>query len=67
MKATIKGYYKPTPVKMRKLGDALLAVAIAAETTQAIKGHSILMTVIALLGLAGKFLTNFFSDDAGSK
>ena len=57
-------YYKPTPNKWRKLGDTLLAVS----TT--ITGYSLYVdlkwvaaTALAL-GVVGKFLTDFFTDDS---
>lgn len=59
-------YYKPTPSKWRKLGDTLLGVS----TT--ITGYSLYVDLkwvagVALaLGVLGKFLTNFFTDDSTS-
>lgn len=56
----IKGYYKPTPKKMRQLGDAFLAIALYGE----VHSQTINPTVGAILiyvGIIGKFLTNFFS------
>lgn len=58
-----KDYYQPTPIKWRKIGDALLAVS------SFIAGYGILGEIqwIALTGLSigvlGKFLTNFFSHE----
>lgn len=55
-------YMKPTPKKWRKVGDSLLAVS------SFIAGYGIMGNVqwLALTGLitgvAGKFLTNFFSE-----
>ncbi len=62
MKDPVKEYYKPVPVKWRKLGDALLA------TSSTISGYAIVadMKWLALtslvFGAVGKFLTNFFSE-----
>lgn len=59
-------YYKPTPKKWRTLGDTLLGVS----TT--ITGYSLYVDLkwvaaVALgLGVLGKFLTNFFTDDSSS-
>ena len=56
-------YYKPTPKKWRQLGDTLLGVS----TT--ITGYSLYVdlkwvaAVALALGVVGKFLTNFFTDD----
>lgn len=62
MKDPIKEYYKPTPIKWRKLGDALLG------TSSFITGYAIVndlkwVALTALgLGAVGKFLTDFFSE-----
>lgn len=56
-------YFAPTPKKWRKLGDALLAVSMYAQTQQMFTGQSDWLTVLSMAGLAGKFLTNFFSED----
>lgn len=53
-------YYRPTPVKWRKIGDALLA-ASATITTFAIAEEVEWLAYVALFtGIAGKFLTNLF-------
>ena len=58
----MKGYWSPTPKKMRKLGDAFLALALYGE----VHSQTLDPTIGAWLtygGIAGKFLTNFFSED----
>lgn len=58
------GYYKPTPAKLRKLGDALLG-ASTMITGYAIANDTKWLALTALtVGVVGKFMTNFFSDDA---
>jgi hypothetical protein len=58
-----KKYYKPTPKKLRKLGDALLG-ASTTITGYAIYEEMKWLALTALgLGVLGKFMTNFFSDD----
>ena len=59
----IKNYWAPTPKKWRKIGDALLAIALYAQTQEALTGYSHAMQIISIVGLAGKFLTNFFAED----
>lgn len=69
----MKNYYEPTPKKWRKLGDSLLA----ASTLMSLGGvwqfenlreiftdGEIKIVIIApmVLGVIGKFLTNFFTD-----
>ena len=70
----MKHYWKPTPKKWRRLGDALLAVATIIAvggiwqydslkeifTTQELK---IMIVSSIVFGVVGKFLTNFFKSD----
>jgi hypothetical protein len=53
-------YSKPTPKKLRRLGDGLLLVSsIVTEETMIDKPA--LASVALICGVIGKFLTNFFS------
>ena len=70
----MKNYYKPTPKKWRKFGDALLASAAVVGggglmafdqlkevfTSQELK---VIIGATLVIGIAGKFLTNFFKED----
>ena len=57
-------YYKPTPAKWRKLGDALLGASTTITAYAIADEWSKYITLAALvLGVTGKFLTNFFSED----
>lgn len=59
----LKNYYKPTPTKWRKLGDALLGVSTII-TTFAVYENVHWVAIIALItGVIGKFLSNFFTKD----
>ena len=63
MKVGYKEYYKPTPDKLRKFGDALLAVS-SFITLYAIAEEYKWIALTGLgIGVAGKFLTNFFSEN----
>jgi len=75
---TLKNYYKPTPKKWRKLGDALLACAgivggggiLAYDQLKDLytpKELKIFIGAALVVGIAGKFLTNFFTDDIKEK
>ncbi len=58
----MKNYWAPTPKKWRKIGDAMLAMAMYGE----VHAQTINPTVGAAMvyvGLAGKFITNFFTED----
>ena len=64
MKFGPKYYWKPTNVKIRKIGDALLALSTAFMGYEILFANNpTLATIIMILGVAGKFLTNFFSED----
>lgn len=59
----LKNYYKPTPKKWRKLGDALLGVSTIITTYAVYENvHWVAMTAL-ITGVVGKFLTNFFTKD----
>jgi hypothetical protein len=74
MKELMKRYWTPTPKKWRRIGDSLLAVS----TVLAIGGLwqfdnlkdvftpielKVMIVLSLVLGVAGKFLTNFFKED----
>jgi hypothetical protein len=61
LKISINGYYKPTPEKLRKLGDALLAVSTTITTYAIAEDMKAFAITALILGSVGKFLTNFFS------
>jgi hypothetical protein len=82
MKKKINGlmcsYWKPTPKKWRKWGDSLLAVA----SVLAIGGLwqfdnlkdifspteiKIMIVTSIILGVVGKFLTNFFKEESSEE
>lgn len=67
-------YYLPTPAKWRKAGDALLAAAgligggglLAFDQLKEIfDPHELKLIIggVLVLGIAGKFLTNFFGPE----
>jgi hypothetical protein len=73
-----KDYWSPTPTKWRKIGDALLAASTVISlggmwqfenlkelfTTDEIRW---LILSPMILGVIGKFLTNFFTEDSNSQ
>lgn len=69
MKFNIKNYYKPTPKKWRKVGDALLATGTFItsggllaydQLSTMFEPHElkIIIGVSFLMGVVGKFITN---------
>jgi hypothetical protein len=65
MATTLKEkYFSPTPAKWKKLGDALLGVSTTITTYAIVEDHKWVALVALGLGVVGKFLTNFFTEDA---
>ena len=59
----MKNYYKPTPKKLRILGDTLLSIGTFI-TASAIASQNEWLAYTALgIGVIGKFFTNFFVDE----
>lgn len=56
-------YYKPTPKKMRKLGDALLALSIFISASTIMMDHKWIALTSVVIGGVGKFITNLFEED----
>lgn len=63
MKFKLNGYWSPTPKKIKKIGDAMLAVSLYAQSQQMFSGQQTWLTALSIVGLVGKFLTNFFTED----
>jgi hypothetical protein len=62
MKQLMNNYWAPTPMKMRKLGDALLG-ASTTITGFAIANDNHYIAYTALIcGVLGKVITNLFTD-----
>jgi hypothetical protein len=56
-------YYSPTPKKWRKLGDALLGVSTTITGFAIYENEKWIALTALILGVIGKFLTNFFGED----
>ena len=56
-------YWKPTPKKMRILGDALLTLSISFTGLSYIDEYRAVCIGIAIAAGLGKFLTNWFADE----
>jgi len=59
----LKNYYKPTPTKWRKLGDALLAISTTITGFAMYQDMQWVALTALITGVIGKFLTNFFKED----
>jgi hypothetical protein len=54
-------YSKPTPKKLRRLGDGLL-LASTLMTNEMMVEKPAVASIALITGVIGKFLTNFFSE-----
>lgn len=60
---SMKSYWAPTPNKMRKIGDALLGVFSITSMSSMFLDDKVLAIVSLIIGVVGKVLTNFFSEE----
>lgn len=58
----LKNYYKPTPPRLRKIGDALLAASTTATTFSILNDLKYLAIACLVIGCIGKFLSNLFTE-----
>ena len=64
MKLSPKNYWKPTPKNMRRFGDTLLILSTSFIGYEALYlNNPTLSTIVLIIGVLGKFLTNFFAED----
>jgi chloramphenicol 3-O-phosphotransferase len=64
MKFGWKHYFAPTPKRMRVLGDSLAAAGTFASGIVILNGHPIAGTIVMVVAVIGKFISNFFTDEA---
>jgi hypothetical protein len=57
-----KHYFSPTPKRMRIFGDSLAAAGTFGASIAILNGHPIAGTVIMIVAVIGKFISNFFTD-----
>lgn len=57
-----KYYFAPTPKRLRVLGDSLAAAGVFGAGIATLNGHPIAGTIIMVVAIAGKFISNFFTD-----
>lgn len=60
MKFELSGYYKPTPEKIRKVGDILQYGAQIATGASIVNEKPELGLIVMIVGSIGKILSNFF-------
>jgi ABC-type Mn2+/Zn2+ transport system permease subunit len=57
-----KHYFSPTPKRMRIFGDSLAAAGTFGASIAILNGHPVAGTVIMIVAVIGKFISNFFTD-----
>jgi hypothetical protein len=63
MKFGWKHYFKPTPKRVRIFGDSLAAAGTFGASIVVLNGHEVLGTIIMVIAVLGKFISNFFKDE----
>jgi hypothetical protein len=63
MKFSWFGYWKPTPVEIRKIADSVLASATLVSTYSFFTDNKNYAFALMIVSAIAKFLSNFFTDD----
>jgi len=63
MKFGLKSYFKPTPKRLRVFGDSLAAAGTFGASVAILNGHPMAGTIIMIVSVVGKFISNFFTDE----
>lgn len=63
MKFGWKEYFKPTPKRIRVLGDSLAAAGTFGASIAVLNDKPIIGTCIMVLAVLGKFISNFFAEE----
>jgi hypothetical protein len=58
-----KHYFKPTPKRIRVFGDSLAAAGTFGASIVILNGHPLTGTIVMVIAVIGKFISNFFSED----
>jgi len=59
----IKRYNSTTPAQWRKVGNALVAVSVMISGYTVYTDMKVVAIITLVIGIVGKFLTNFFVED----
>jgi hypothetical protein len=57
-----KHYFAPTPKRVRVFGDSLAAAGTFGASIVIMNGHPIAGTIIMVVAVLGKFISNFFTE-----
>jgi hypothetical protein len=58
-----KHYWAPTPIRVRKIADAIVSASVFAGTLISLNGDAKIGTVIFVAGFLAKIISNFFRND----
>lgn len=64
MKFGWKHYFEPTPKRMRVFGDSLAAAGTFGASIVILNGHPVAGTIVMVIAVIGKFISNFFTDES---
>lgn len=67
MKFGLAQYFKPTPKRIRILGDSMAAASLFVSGLAISSGHEKLAMYVSIAGWAGKFISNFFTNEIKNK
>ena len=56
-------YFKPTPNRIKILGDSLAAGSLFVAGLAIVSGYEKIAIGVAISGWVGKFISNFFTDE----
>ena len=59
-----KYYFQPTPKRLRVFGDSLAAAGTLGASIAVLNGHPIVGTVVMIIAIIGKFISNFFIENS---
>ena len=62
MKQLMNNYWAPTPMEMRKLGDALLGASTTITGFSIATDHKYIAYTALICGVLGKVITNLFTE-----
>lgn len=63
MRFGFKSYFKPTPKRLRVLGDSMAAAGTLGASIAVLNGHPVAGTVVMVVAVLGKFISNFFTTE----
>ena len=58
-----KHYWAPTPIRVRKMADAIVSASVFAGTLVSLNGNPKFGTGIFIAGFFAKIISNFFRND----